>query len=242
MSGDAKAPASESSVKDVFSIALKQDELAEKLGKYIPRGTSMLLEGEIGSGRSVLCQRMCYGFLSNGHSVTYVSTEQTMKGFIEQMWSLDFKVSKYLQNRTLTFFPVYPLIGNAVARADFVEKLTTSSALYAQDVLIIDSLSTLTQNHLDEESAVKLMAFLKKMNKLGKMVIMTIEPNTPGVDTLRLSTEMYIYLTMKATGQGINRIINVKRFMRATKTVTEVIRFRIEPRIGMIIEITEVSG
>ncbi len=37
MSGDAKAPASESSVKDVFSIALKQDELAEKLGKGISR-------------------------------------------------------------------------------------------------------------------------------------------------------------------------------------------------------------
>ncbi len=36
--------------KDLFSIALKQDELAEKLGKGIPRGTSMLMEGEIGSG------------------------------------------------------------------------------------------------------------------------------------------------------------------------------------------------
>jgi flagellar protein FlaH len=80
------------------------------------------------------------------------------------------------------------------------------------------------------------------MNKLGKTVIMTVEPNTSGVDTLRLATDMYLSLTMKATGQGINRIINVKRFLRANKTVTEVIRFRIEPRIGMIIEITEVSG
>jgi archaeal flagellar protein FlaH len=242
MSGETSAPGKEVLDKDLFSIALKQDELAEKLGKGIPRGTSMLMEGEIGSGRSVICQRMCYGFLSNGHSVTYVSTEQSMKGFIEQMWSLDFKVSKYLQNGALTFFPVYPLIGNTVTRTNFIEKLTTSSALYAHDVLIIDSLSTLTQNRLDEDSAVKLMAFLKKMNKLGKMVIMTVETNTPGVDTLRLATDIYISLTMKATGQGINRIINVKRFLRANKTVTEVIRFRIEPRIGMIIEITEVSG
>ncbi|MGD0818454.1 MAG: ATPase domain-containing protein [Methanomassiliicoccales archaeon] len=242
MSGDTKASDSESKDKDLFSMALKQDELAEKLGKGIPRGTSMLLEGEIGSGRSVLCQRMLYGFLFNGHSATYVSTEQTMKGFIDQMWSLDYKVSKYLQNGSLTFFPVYPLIGNTVARSDFIDKLTSSPALYEHDVLFIDSLSTLTQNRLDENSAVKLMAFLKKMNKMGKTVIMTIESNTPGVDTLRLSTEMYICLTMKATGQGINRIINVKRFMRARKTVTEVIRFRIEPKIGMIIEITEVSG
>ncbi|HEY3419777.1 MAG TPA: ATPase domain-containing protein [Methanomassiliicoccales archaeon] len=242
MSGDTRAPASESIDKDLFSIALKQDELADKLGKWIPRGTNMLLEGEIGSGRSVLCQRMCYGFLFNGHSATYVSTEQTIKGFIDQMWSLDYKVSKYLQNGALTFFPVYPLIGNTVTRADFIEKLTTSPALYTHDVLIIDSLSTLTQNRLDENSAVKLMAFLKKMNKLGKSVIMTVEANTPGVDTLRLSTDVYMTLTMKATGQGINRVINVKRFMRARKTVTEIIRFRIEPKIGMIIEITEVSG
>ena len=242
MSGEIRGAGGEVVDKDLFSIALKQDELGEKLGKGIPRGTSMLLEGEIGSGRSVLCQRMLYGFLFNGHSVTYVSTEQTMKGFIEQMYSLDYRISKHLQNGSLTFFPVYPLIGNTVTRSDFIEKLTTSPALYKHDVLVIDSLSTLTQNRLDEASAVKLMAFLKKMNKMGKTVIMTIEANTPGVDTLRLSTDMYLCLTMKATGQGINRIINVKRFLRARKTVTEVIRFRIEPKIGMIIEITEVSG
>ncbi len=242
MSGETRGAGGEVLDKDLFSIALKQDELAEKLGKGIPRGTSMLLEGEIGSGRSVLCQRMLYGFLFNGHSATYVSTEQTMKGFIEQMYSLDYKVSKYLQNGSLTFFPVYPIIGNTVTRSNFIDKLTTSPALYEHDVLFIDSLSTLTQNRLEETSAVKLMAFLKKMNKMGKTVIMTIEANTPGVDTLRLSTDMYLCLTMKATGQGINRIINVKRFLRARKTVTEVIRFRIEPKIGMIIEITEVSG
>jgi flagellar protein FlaH len=242
MSGEIRGAGGEVVDKDLFSIALKQDELGEKLGKGIPRGTSMLLEGEIGSGRSVLCQRMLYGFLFNGHSATYVSTEQTMKGFIEQMYSLDYRISKHLQNGSLTFFPVYPLIGNTVTRSDFIEKLTTSPALYQHDVLVIDSLSTLTQNRLDEASAVKLMAFLKKMNKMGKTVIMTIEANTPGVDTLRLSTDMYLCLTMKATGQGINRIINVKRFLRARKTVTEVIRFRIEPKIGMIIEITEVSG
>jgi flagellar protein FlaH len=242
MSGETRGAGGEVLDKDLFSIALKQDELAEKLGKGIPRGTSMLLEGEIGSGRSVLCQRMLYGFLFNGHSATYVSTEQTMKGFIEQMYSLDYKVSKYLQNGSLTFFPVYPIIGNTVTRSNFIDKLTTSPALYEHDILFIDSLSTLTQNRLEETSAVKLMAFLKKMNKMGKTVIMTIEANTPGVDTLRLSTDMYLCLTMKATGQGINRIINVKRFLRARKTVTEVIRFRIEPKIGMIIEITEVSG
>ena len=242
MSGELRGAGGEVVSKDFFSMALKQDELAEKLGKGIPRGTNMLLEGEIGSGRSVLCQRMIYGLLFNGHSATYVSTEQTMKGFIEQMYSLEYKISKYLQNGSLTFFPVYPLIGNTVTRADFIDKLTTSPALYQHDVLVIDSLSTLTQNRLDETSTVKLMAFLKKMNKLGKTVIMTVEPNTSGVDTLRLATDMYLSLTMKATGQGINRIINVKRFLRANKTVTEVIRFRIEPRIGMIIEITEVSG
>lgn len=50
MSGEPSAPGKEVVDKDLFSIALKQDELAEKLGKGIPRGTSMLMEGEIGSG------------------------------------------------------------------------------------------------------------------------------------------------------------------------------------------------
>ena len=55
MSGEIRGAGGEVVDKDLFSIALKQDELGEKLGKGIPRGTSMLLEGEIGSGRSVLC-------------------------------------------------------------------------------------------------------------------------------------------------------------------------------------------
>lgn len=241
MSGEPNASDKEPS-SDMVNMTLKQDELADKLGKGIPRGANMLLEGEVGSGRSVICQRMLYGFLFNGHSATYISTELTMKGFLDQMWSLDYKVGKYLEAGKLTYMPVYPLIGNAVSRMDFLDKLTTSPALYSKDILIIDSLSTLTHGKLDENSAIKLMGFLKKMNKLGKTVIMTIETGTPGAETLRLSSDIYLYLTMKATGQGINRVINVKRFLRARKTVTEIIRFRIEPKIGMIIEITEVSG
>ena len=64
---------------DLFGIHLKADELAARMGGGLPRGSTMLIEGAEGSGRSAMCQRLLYGLLQNGHSATFVSTELTLR-------------------------------------------------------------------------------------------------------------------------------------------------------------------
>lgn len=228
--------------QDLYSIHLKQDELGLKMGGGIPRGSTMLIEGAEGSGRSVLCQRILYGLLANGHSATYVSTEMTLRDFIDQMYSLEYRIDKYLLNGSFQYFPVYPLLGKSRDRNDFLSKLMASPQLYSKDFLIIDSFSTLTKDSLEERSCIQYMGFLKKQMKLDKTILMTADENCKAADPLRQAVDIYMSIKMKPSGQGLVRMVNVMRYQRAKHKVDDQIKIRIEPGIGLVIEITEVSG
>ena len=187
---------------DIYNFQLPGDELSAKLGKGIPKGSIVVIEGEEGSGRSVLCQRFLFGMLTNGHTGTYISTEMTLKDFIDQMYSLNYKIEKQLISGSLQYFPVYPLIGNTIARTNFLDKLISSSHLYSKDLLFIDSLTTLARDGLDNNSCIRLIAFLKKQTKDDKTIVLTIEEGNKSVEQLRLAADIYICLKMKPTSRG----------------------------------------
>jgi len=226
----------------LFNIKLKVDELSEKLGKGIPKCSIALIEGPEGSGRSVLSQRICYGMLFNGQTVTYISTEMTMRDFIDQMYSLGYRIDRYLITGKLRFIPVYPIMGNLRSREDFLKRLMDSEELFQSDATIIDTLSAICYNRLTADSAVRLMSFLKKVVSNEKLVVMSIEQDLEGAEPLRLASDLYFGLATRLAPEGIRRTISVKRFTKAQNNVDDVIRYRIEPKSGLVIELTEVSG
>jgi len=226
----------------IYPITLKADELHLKMGGGIPHGSVVFIEGPEGSGRSVLSQRLCYGFLNNEASVTFVSTEMTIKAFIDQMYSLEYKVGPYMLSGKLSYMPVYPLLSNSMKRDDFLDKLMNSSSLYERDILIVDSFSSLVNRKLDDNQAMALMGFLKKITKMNKTVVLTGEAGIASLEPLRLASDVYLNMNMKTGGGGITREIHVKRFLRARGQVDDTMKYRVEARSGLVIEITDVSG
>ncbi|MEM0449568.1 MAG: ATPase domain-containing protein [Methanomassiliicoccales archaeon] len=228
---------------DLYRIQLKGDELHAKLGGGLPKGCICLIEGEEGSGRSVLCQRLLYGVLNDNRSASFISTEMTIRDFIDQMWSINYRIDKYLISRKLEFFPVYPLIGNPTPSRDkFLDKMITSPVLYRNDLLFVDSLSTLVKSNFDERGVLRLLGFLKKLTKENKSIVLTAEKGHTALEALRLASDIYLSLELKQSAGTLARVINVKRFARARGEVGDLVRYRIEAGVGMIIEITEVSG
>jgi flagellar protein FlaH len=227
--------------KGIYSITLKSDELHAKLGGGIPRGSVMYIEGVEGSGRSIMAQRFAYGFLSNNASVTYVSTEMTIKGFIDQMYSLEYRIGPHLLSGNLQYMPVYPLLGESMERTDFLSKMINSQALYERDILIVDSFSSLVNRKLDDQQAMSLMGFLKKVTKMGKTVLLTAESGISSFEALRLASDVFLYMNIKQAG-GITREIHVKRFLRARDQVDDMMKYRVEARSGLVIEITDMAG
>ena len=228
----------------VHAFGLKRDEFNKKLGGGFPAGSIVLLEGGNGSGKSAISQRMVFGLIENESSVTYISTQLTTKGFIQQMYSIDYPVSNHLLKGKLLYIPVIPLMQSAKNRIDFLQRLMSAEQLFENDVIVIDTLSSLIKASADSEKATELVAFFKKISGMGKIVIITLDSDQLSEDitqTFHSSAGVYINLKTRAVASEIKRTVVVNKFTGAKGNVTQVIGFRIEPNVGLVVEISAVA-
>jgi len=231
-------------IKSLFKFQLEGDGLHRSISNGIPGGSMMLVEGTDGSGKSILGQRLCYGFLLNGYSVTYISTELTTKNFLDQMKSLNYPVINFLLDEKLLFIPVFPMVGRIKDRKDFLTRFIRAQDLFKRDVLIVDSFSSLIYEELNASNALAALSFLKKVTAKNKVVILTVDPDFISKEFLhhfRSSASIYFHLHQSIDeGQQVNRII-IKRFLRAEGRVGDIVGFRVVPDAGLIVDITAVS-
>lgn len=228
----------------VLSFALERDEFNNKLGGGFPPGSLVLFEGGDGSGKSSICQRICYGLLNNNHSVTFISTTLTTKGFINQMYSMDYPIGLYLLRNELLYIPVLPLIKSSKARTDFIERLMSAKALFEKEVIIIDALSSLIKHSADSKKSIDLISFFKKITGTGKVIIFTMDATELDEEILSEFTsaaDVYCTLKVRTLGNEIKRSIVVNRFTGAKSPVGSIIGFRIEPKVGLVVEIASIS-
>ena len=223
---------------------IPRDELDKKLGGGFPGGSLILIDGEHGTGKSVLLQRLAYGLLENGHTVTMVSTQFTTRDFINQMYSLNFPVLPYLASNKLLFISVYPLISETKQGDFFFTKLMETKELYNSDVLIIDTLSSVIKYNKDNQKVSDLVGFFKRITGTGKTIALSVNINDLSEDTLgvlRSSAHIFISTKQKTIGDNIKQSIVVNKYLSAQEPYTTITNFRIVPKIGFIIEISSVA-
>lgn len=228
-----------------YSFQIERDGLHRRLGGGIPRGSLIIVSGPYGSGKSVLTERLTYGFLLNGHTVTFISTELTVTSFIEQMRSLDYPVADRLIDKSLLFIPVYPIIGKAMSeRRDFLRRFVSTTHLFDRDILIVDTFSSLVHDELNETNAIDTVSFIKKMNAKGKTVILTADPSEMGesrVTPFKSAADIFMQINLRMIEGDLNRTVTVNRYLKAKDYVSSMVAFRIEPNIGIIVDITTVA-
>ena len=228
----------------VHAFGLKRDEFNKKLGGGFPAGSIVLLEGGNGAGKSAISQRLVFGLIENETSVTYISTQLTTKGFIQQMYSIDYPIATHLLKGGLLYIPVIPLMQSAKKRIDFLQRLMSAEQLFENDVIVIDTLSALIKSSADSEKVLDLISFFKKISGMGKIIIITLDSDHLSEDitqTLHSSADVYLTLKTKAVASEIKRTIIVNKFTGAKGTVAQVIGFRIEPNVGLVVEISAVA-
>ena len=113
----------------INAFAIPRDDLNDKLGGGFPAGSLVVIEGGSGGGKSTISQRLSFGLNENDVSVTFVSTQLTTKGFINQMYSMDYPIAPFLLNGLLLYIPVIPLVQAAKSRFDFIERLMAAEEL-----------------------------------------------------------------------------------------------------------------
>ena len=230
--------------KNMLRFDFERDGLHRHLGGGLPKGVLMVVSGSVGSGKSAIIERLIYGFLLHHHTINVISTELTTNGFLNQMDSLDYPIKKHLLDGTLKFVPVFPLIGKAKQRADFLTRLKSTPGLYEAEVVIVDTFSALVMNDIDESRALETISFFKKIVAKNRTIIMTIDPlELPAsiMGPFRSVADILLELKTEVVEGSMEHIMYVTRYSHAQGPVSTAIGFRIEPRAGFIVDITTVA-
>ena len=230
-------------LEDGFPFGIEQDSLADSMGAKIPNRSLGILAGPIGSGKSLICQRLIYGMLENGAKIVVVTTELTTRGWIEQMHSVGYEILEYINEGKLLVISRFGTIAESVPDIGF-EEVLSSESMEETDIVFIDSASQLLPDKMDDKARFDLIDRLRRFTAGNRTIILGVdeeELDPATVRALKTTSEVLIDLSTNIIGGDLKRQIKVTRFLRAAGPLQATIGWRVEPGMGFIVDITAVS-
>jgi len=230
-------------VEDGFPFVLETDSLADSMGSRLPNRSLYIVQGDVGSGKSLMGQRLSYGLAENDVKVLVITTELTTRGWIEQMESIGYGVTEFIRTGQLMVFSRFGTIAEALPDVG-IQQVLDSEAVSKADIIIIDSASSLMPDDLDDNGRFKMMQKLRKVTSEGRSIMLCVdekEMDSKLLHTLRASSEIVLDMKTAMIGGEIKRNIVVTRYLRAAGPVQSSIGWRVEPSMGFIVDITAVS-
>ena len=239
----------------VYSLGLDdRDRVNQAFGGGFPAGRLVLVEGADGAGKSVLSQRFAYGMVTEGACVTYVSTESSAAGFVDQMASLAYDVVDHLLDERLLFLSADLDThdtgdGETVPRRHLLSRLTDAPTPWRADVVFVDGFDSLLRNDPafdataaagDEDHAVQsFLSFLDRVLAGGRSVVLTVNPEGTtdrALRPLRNAAGVYLDLQTKTVGQEIRSAAVVRRFSDMREPVDDTVGFAVQQGRGVVIQ------
>jgi len=221
------------------------DGLAMRFGKEIPEGSLVFMEGTEGTGKSILCQRLCYSFLRNGYICSYLSTQFTVKNFVRQMASVSYDVKKYLLKGKLFFISTESILGETLPKDAFLSKLLTCRKLFETEIIFIDSISTLLNESIDNNNLSDLLNFFNRWMGAGKIIFLTANSNEwdPRIhQTFKLTSDVHFESAIvNIPGIGLSHQIHLHKFSGAKYKYQTSTAFSVRPGMGISLESTHVA-
>ncbi len=233
----------------IYSLDLDdRDRFNEKIGGGIPEGSIVVIEAPYGGGKSVISQRIIYGTLQEDHTVTYLSSELQIRGFIDQMNSLNYSIESYLLNEQLLFLHAYVGAENE-SDSQLLKNMMDAEAMWENDIIIIDTFDAILRNDAKfddlvresegRQGALKIISFFREIISKGSTIVLTVDPTTLNDEVLspfRAIADVHFEIVMDEIGDEVRRTIQVNRFSGMGQQVGDQIGFDVRPDIGIVIE------
>jgi flagellar protein FlaH len=235
-----------------YSLGLsRHDGLTRAFGGGLPRGGLVLVEGEYGSGKSVLSGRFAHGLCSEGHTTTVLSTERPVGTFLSQMLSLSYDVREAIHRRKLLYLfgDIAGLSRETDDPPELLTRLTNAKRMWECDVAILDSFGDVLRydpqferlvESMDRRRATRnVVSFLREIVADGRTVVLTVDPSGLSQDVLdpfRTVADVSLRLERADGGGPARREIVVRRFTGVNKPVDGRIGFSIRAGSGIVID------
>ena len=226
---------------DNFDFSVIQDSLGQSLGTAIPNRALVIVSGGIGSGKSIIGQRMSFGMTANDIKVSLVTTELTTRGWLEQVASIGYFMEKRLDDGDFHLMSSFGVIAEQVEEPVDLLELLESPALKEAEVVIIDRASQMIPAEIEGPV---LLSILRQYTAQGRTLFLMIDPEEMDSKLLRElqnSAEVVLDMMTSVVGGQLVRTLCVTRFLRAAGPVTERIGWKVMPEMGFIVDITAVA-
>jgi circadian clock protein KaiC len=216
------------------------------LGGGIPAGSSVLVEGGPGSGKTMFCLAIALHYCRIGKKVLYMSFEEPEKRLLNHLLMLDAKSEKYISNGQLRMQRF-----NALDVARSVEALLSEAKKellidvdpvffptdFKPDLVLIDSLTSISSAFSGEESRFRiymeqLFRYLEKENISSFLIREVANPSHTGQQHMEAG-EAVSFLS-----DGIIVIYNVLYPTGKRGTGIEILKMRGAPITRKIVAMT----
>jgi archaeal flagellar protein FlaH len=224
--------------KKKATIVTGVPEVDERLGGGIPLGSLCLIEGHSDAGKSVLCQHLTNGTLTQGDiSVAYYTTENNVRSLISQMESLNMNVLDHFLADHLRIFPL--TFRNATMQGGtkpfFV--LTHHFTHLPQDfkLIIVDSM-TLLVAHSNPVAIIDFFSKCKSLCDQGRTIIVVAHSyafEEDMISRVRSLCDARLKLRIEQVGDAMVKLMEVLKVRGAERPTGDIVSFNIEPKIGM---------
>ena len=220
-------------------LKLNNPELDRKIGG-LPLPSLSLVEGANDAGKTILAQQVTYGALTAGKRVIYITTEDTVKGLLTNMERLNWNISDYflVGNFRITALNTINMKWNEEISKYYLIALTNYIRQRASvyDVVIIDSMTHLL-THADESDILDFFSTCRFIvDQLGQTFFITMHPYAIDQELLirtRAFCDGHIVLEIKTFRDKTALTMNIAKLKGATKNVSDVISFEVNPAYGI---------
>jgi flagellar protein FlaH len=216
-------------------ISTGNEELDRRLGG-IPFPSLILIEGDHGTGKSVISAQFAYGLLNSDKQGYIITTEQSTYGYLKQMREVQIDLIPFFLRDKLG---IAPLNTSRFSWSSQIAKRLLYVILNflkkVRDFAIIDSLTVISTFSTEED----LMEFIKGLRVLvtfGKGIIITIHPGFPESLQSRIKSEVDTYFKLSAATIG-NRRVKVMEKVKISEGVigSDTISFDVDPSLGVTV-------
>lgn len=215
-------------------ISTGNAELDKRIGGGLPRGSLTLVEGQSGAGKSVLMQHLCWGSLQVGETVSFYSTEGTVRSLLRQLESLGMDLTDYFLLGRLRLVPLH-LSADTFLPVDALWAIHDHIKEFGGSVVLVDSLTSMLMKARDEE-VLDFFALCKRMVDSGRTLVLSVHSyavDERALVRLRSLCDAQLSLRTEQVGERLIKVLEVAKIRGANRTTGNIVSFDVEPGIGM---------
>ena len=226
-------------VEDIRLISTGNEELDIRLAGGIPFPSLIVIEGDHGTGKSVVTQQLIFGALKSSLKVIVVTTESTTMGYIKRMEQAGFPIlDYYIMGRLTVYTTQLPGIKWTHEFSRLLPAITSNYMVLKMDrydVFVIDSFSHLA-TYSQPNEVLDFFTTTRQIVDKSKLIITTIHPGTIKEDLLtriRAMCDGYFKLKNAVVGGRFVKIMNIVKLKGAPTVFDSNITFDVDPAFGV---------